>query len=372
MSDIAQATAARSQDVVYNFSPGPAMLPGTVMEQVQAELLDWQGTGVSVMEVSHRSKDFLSIAEQSEADLRSLMAIPANYKILFLHGGATSQFAMVPMNLLAGGKTADYLCTGVWSVKALQEARRHGNVNIAASSEADNYLSIPPRETWRLSSQPEYLYYTSNETITGVEFPSVPDVGAVPLVADMTSDFLSRPLDVSRFGVIFAGAQKNIGPAGLVVVIIREDLIGEPSTGLPSMYDYAVMAQSGSMYNTPPTFNWYVAGLVFQWVKQQGGVEVMEQNSIKRSAKLYQLIDASGFYHNPIAPEYRSRMNVTFTLADNGLEGLFLQEAGANGLACLKGHRLVGGMRASMYNAMPEAGVDRLIDFMREFERRHG
>ena len=361
-----------TKPTVYNFSPGPAMMPQAVMEQVQAEFLDWHGRGISALEMGHRTPDFITIAEESEADLRELMSIPADYRVLFLQGGATSQFAMVPMNLLAGGKTADYLCTGVWSVKAYQEALRHGKAHLAASSEAEDFLTIPPRTEWRLSDDPAYLYYTSNETITGLQFPDLPDAGAVPLVSDMTSDFLSRPLDISRFGVIFAGAQKNIAPAGLVVVVIRADLIGEVSSHLPSLYDYAIMAESDSMYNTPPTFSWYMAGLVFKWIKQQGGVAVMEQNSLRRSGKLYQAIDASGFYHNPVAVEYRSRMNVAFTLSDDSLEQTFLREAEENGLVALKGHRVLGGMRASMYNALPEEGVDALIGFMREFERRYG
>ena len=357
---------------VYNFAPGPAMLPAEVLVQVQAEFLDYRGTGMSIVEMSHRSKEFGGIAEESERDLRGLLAIPKNYKILFLQGGATSQFAMAPMNLLASGGTGDYLHTGIWSGKAIDEARRHGKVHIAATSEAQNFMIIPARATWRLSENPAYLYYAANETIGGVEFQTVPEAGEIPLVSDMTSNFLSRHFDVSRFGVIIAGAQKNIGPAGLVVVIIREDLIAKPSEHLPTLYDYAVMAENGSMYNTPSTFGWYVAGLVFKWIRDQGGVAAMERNSITRSDKLYKTIDDSGFYHNPVAPEHRSRMNIPFTLADESLNDAFLKEAKANQLVELKGHRSVGGMRASMYNAMPQSGCDALVEFMLDFEKRHG
>jgi phosphoserine aminotransferase len=357
---------------VYNFAPGPAMLPAAVMEKAQQEFLDYHGTGISVVEMSHRSREFSEIAEASERDLRALLAIPDNFKIMFLQGGATSQFAMVPMNLLAGGKTGDYLHTGIWSGKGITEAKRHGKVHVAASSKADNFMHIPDQGCWQLSDNPAYLYYCANETIGGVEFQWVPDAGDIPLVSDMTSNFLSRPFDVSRFGVIIAGAQKNLGPAGLVVVIVREDLIAEPSEHLPSLYDYAVMAESGSMYNTPSTFGWYMAGLVFKWIKEQGGVEAMERNSIARSGKLYNAIDSSDFYNNPVAPEFRSRMNIPFTLADDALNGAFLEEAKAVNLVELKGHRSVGGMRASMYNAMPQEGCDTLVEFMQEFARRHG
>jgi len=357
---------------VYNFAPGPAMLPAEVMAQVQAEFLDYHGAGMSIVEISHRSKEFAALAEESDRDLRALLDIPGNYKILFLQGGATSQFAMAPMNLLAGGRTGDYLHTGIWSGKAIEEARKHGKVNVAASSEKQNFMVIPGRDEYRLSEDPAYVYYAANETIGGGEFQTTPDVGNIPLVSDMTSNILSRPIDVSRFGAIIAGAQKNIGPAGLVVVIVREDLIGKPSANLPTLYDYAVMAKEGSMYNTPSTFGWYVAGLVFKWILKQGGVATMEHNAIARSAKLYQAIDQSGFYGNPVAPEFRSRMNIPFTLADEALNDVFLKEAKAANLVELKGHRSVGGMRASMYNAMPQSGCDALIDFMRDFEKRHG
>ena len=357
---------------VYNFSAGPAMLPDAVLERARAELLDWHGTGMSVMEMSHRGEEFVSIARQAEADLRRLMGIPDDYHVLFLQGGATSQFAMVPMNLLRGRGRADYIDTGLWSRKAIKEARRYCEVNVAASSEAGGYTTIPPRESWRLDPEAAYVHYTPNETIGGVEFHWIPDTGDVPLVADMSSTILSRPVDVSRFGLIYAGAQKNIGPAGLTVVIVRRDLVGETLPGTPTMLDYAAHAEAGSMLNTPPTFAWYLAGLVFQWLLEQGGLEAMAERNRRKAEKLYAAIDASGFYRNPVDPACRSWMNVPFTLADAALDATFLEEAKAAGLVALKGHRSVGGMRASIYNAMPEEGVDRLIEFMQDFERRHG
>ena len=357
---------------VYNFAPGPAMLPRAVMEQAQRELLDWNGTGMSVMEISHRSKEFIAVAEESEADLRDIMGIPDDYRVLFLQGGATSQFAMVPMNLMQPDGVADYILTGNWSKKAGKEAQRFGRVNIAASSETENFTTIPDRESWKLSDRSTYVYYCSNETIAGLEFQETPDVGARPLVCDLTSHALSRPIDVSRYGIIIAGSQKNIGPSGLVIVIVRPDLMGKSAMPVPSIYDYAVMAENGSMYNTPPTFSWYMAGLVFKWIKEQGGLEAMERNAISRSSTLYQTIDESGFYNNPIDKRYRSRMNVAFTLPDSSLDSTFLTESRAAGLEALKGHRSVGGMRASIYNAMPMAGVEALIEFMREFERKYG
>ncbi len=356
----------------YNFSAGPAVLPEAVLQRAQSELLDWQGSGMSVMEMSHRGKQFVSIAEQAEADLRELMAIPGHYQVLFLQGGATSQFAMVPLNLLGGSGRADYINTGQWSKKAIAEARRHGEVNVAASSEDSGFTTIPPREQWRLDPGAAYVHYTPNETIGGVEFHTIPQVGEVALVADMSSTILSRPVDVSRFGVIYAGAQKNIGPAGLTVVIVREDLIGEPRPGTPTMLSYRTHAEAGSMYNTPPTYAWYLAGLVFQWLKEQGGLTAMAERNRRKADKLYGAIDGSDFYHNPVDPACRSWMNVPFTLADPGLDGEFLAEAAQAGLLTLKGHRSVGGMRASLYNAMPEAGVDALIAFMADFERRKG
>jgi phosphoserine aminotransferase len=357
---------------IYNFSAGPAMLPAAVMQQARDELLDWHGTGVSVMEMSHRSKEYLSVAEQAEADLRELLAIPANYRVLFLQGGATSQFAMVPVNLLRGRQQADYINTGTWSRKAIAEARRYCNVNVAASSEDTHFTTIPAVESWQLDAEAAYVHYTPNETIGGVEFHWIPETGAVPLVADMSSTILSRPLDVSRYGLIYAGAQKNIGPAGLTVVIVRDDLIGHTLDGAPTMFDYKVHADNGSMFNTPPTFGWYLAGLVFKWLLRQGGLAAMAETNRRKSQLLYAAIEQSGFYSSPVDPACRSWMNVPFTMADPALDSNFLAQAQAAGLLNLKGHRSVGGMRASIYNAMPEAGIIALTGFMSEFERTHG
>jgi len=357
---------------IYNFSAGPAVLPRAVLEQARDELLDWHGTGMSVMEMSHRSKEYLSIAEQAEADLRELLAIPDNYRVLFLQGGATSQFAMVPMNLLRGRQQADYVNTGAWSKKAIAEARRYCDVNVVASAEDSNFTTIPAFDSWQLNKEAAYLHYTPNETIGGVEFHWVPETGDVPLVVDMSSTILSRPIDVSRFGVIYAGAQKNIGPAGLTVVIVRDDLPGETIAGTPSMYDYQLHADNGSMLNTPPTYGWYLAGLVFRQLKQQGGVAAMAEINQRKSQRLYDAIEQSGFYSSPVDVACRSWMNVPFTLADDSLDAEFLVQAKAAGLLNLKGHRSVGGMRASIYNAMPEAGVAALIDLMGEFERTQG
>ncbi len=365
------ATKAAAQKI-YNFGAGPAMLPVAVMQQAQQELLDWHGTGISVIEMSHRSKHFTSIVEESEADLRELLNIPATHRVLFLQGGASSQFAMVPMNLLAEDATADYIHTGIWSGKAIKEAQRFGRINVAASAESEGFFTIPERDSWHFSDEPAYVYYTDNETIGGLEFSALPDVGDIPLVSDMTSHFLSRPVDVSKLGVIIAGSQKNIGPAGMVIVIVREDLLGRAGTRIPSLYDYDVQNKAKSLFNTPPTFTWYMAGLVFKWIKRQGGVVAMQSNSISRSSRLYHAIDSSDFYDNPVQVEYRSRMNVPFTLQDDTLNDAFLAEAQAAGLRELKGHRSVGGMRASLYNAMPEAGVDVLLDFMQDFARRKG
>jgi phosphoserine aminotransferase len=356
----------------FNFSAGPAMLPQAVLEQAQAELLDWQGSGMSVMEMSHRGKEFMAIAGQTEADLRELLNVPANYQVLFLQGGASSQFAMVPMNLLQGKQQADYLNTGLWSKKAIAEARRYCQVNVVASSEAQGFTTVPPYSAWACNPQAAYLHYTPNETIGGIEFHTIPESGDVPLVADMSSTLLSRPLDVSRFAVIYAGAQKNIGAAGLTVVIVREDLIGETLPGTPSMFDYKIHADSGSMSNTPPTYAWYIAGLVLQWLKSQGGLVEVGRRNQRKAERLYRAIDESGFYSNPIDPAYRSWMNVPFTLSDEALNKPFLAEAKEAGLLALAGHRSVGGMRASLYNAMPEEGVKRLIAFMDDFARRYG
>jgi len=357
---------------VYNFSAGPAMLPEAVLERAREEMLDWQGSGMSVMEMSHRGKEFMAIAAQAEADLRELLAIPTNYKVLFLQGGASSQFAMVPINLLRGRDKADYINTGQWSKKAIAEGKRFCEVNVAASSEAQKFTTIPERSSWRLNPDAAYVHYTPNETIGGVEFHEVPDVGDVPLVADMSSTLLSRPIDVARFGVIYAGAQKNIGPAGLTVVIVREDLIGGAMANMPIMFDYKTHAENDSMYNTPPTYSWYLAGLVFDWLKRNGGLTAMAEINRRKASRLYAAIDESEFYRNPVDVACRSWMNVPFTLADEALDATFLAEAKAAGLLTLKGHRSVGGMRASIYNAMPEAGVDALIDFMADFARRKG
>jgi phosphoserine aminotransferase len=357
---------------VYNFSAGPAAVPQEVLEKAQAEMLDWRGSGMSVMEMSHRGKEFVSIAEEAEADLRALMAIPDDYKVLFLQGGASTQFALIPMNLMADRKKADYINTGAWSKKAIAEGRRFGEVNVAGSSEAGGFTRAPAQGELSLDAGAAYVHYTPNETIGGVEFPYVPETGDVPLVADMSSTILSRPMNVSKFGMIYAGAQKNIGPAGLAVIIIREDLLGRAPEGTPAMFDYKVQADKGSMYNTPPTYTWYVAGLVFSWLRKNGGLEAMAVINERKAKKLYDVIDASPFYANPVEPASRSWMNVPFTIANPDLDGTFLDEAKEQGLVTLKGHRSVGGMRASIYNAMPEAGVDALIDFMKEFERTRG
>jgi len=356
---------------VFNFSAGPAALPAEVLEQLRDEMLDWHGQGMSVMEMSHRGKAFVGIAEQAEADLRELMAIPANYKVLFLQGGATAQFAAVPLNLARPDSVGDYVNTGAWSKKAIGEAKRFCKVNIAADA-GGNYSSIPPRAEWKLTPGAAYVHYTPNETIGGVEFHEVPDVGDVPLVADMSSTILSRPIDVTRFGVIYAGAQKNIGPAGLVVVIVRDDLCGRGRAELPTVFDWTAMAGDGSMLNTPATYSWYVAGAVFQWIKRQGGLAAMERLNRAKAEKLYGAIDGSGFYRNPVARECRSWMNVPFTLPSAEHDKPFLEGAKAAGLVTLAGHRSVGGMRASIYNAMPMAGVEALVGYMAEFQRKHG
>lgn len=354
---------------VFNFSAGPATVPLPVLEKAQREMLDWQGSGMSVMEMSHRGKDFISIAEKAEADVRELMNVPANYKVLFLQGGATTQFSMVPMNLLNGNNKACYVNTGAWSKKAIKEAKIHCDVTLSASSEDDNFMSIPALDSWDIDQNAAYLHYTSNETIGGVEFQSVPEVGGINLVSDMSSNILSREIDVSKFAVIYAGGQKNMGPSGIALTIVRDDLIGHVQTGSPSMMDYKNHADTGSMFNTPATYSWYFMGLVFEWIKEQGGVAALEARNIRKAEKLYAAIDSSGFYANPVEVASRSRMNVTFTLANDTLDALFLSEAKAAGLVTLKGHRSVGGMRASIYNAMPEEGIDALISMMAEFER---
>jgi len=357
---------------VFNFSAGPAALPEEVLEQARDEMLDWSGSGMSVMEMSHRSKEFISIAEAAEADLRMLLAIPDGYKVLFLQGGATSQFSMIPQNLLGDKQSADYIFTGEWSRKAIAEARKFCDVNVAASSEDRNFNYVPRRESWHLDPAAAYVHITSNETIGGVEYHWVPDVGGVPLVADMSSHLLSRPVDIARYGIIYAGAQKNIGPAGLTIVIIRDDLVGGAPKGIASMSDYRTHADSGSMYNTPPTYAIYVAGLVFKWLKRRGGLDAMEKSNITKSQLLYDYLDSTGFYECPVAVEDRSRMNVPFRIKGDELDAAFLKKTKEQGLVQLKGHRSVGGMRASIYNAMPIEGVQALVESMREFERTHG
>jgi phosphoserine aminotransferase len=358
---------------VFNFAAGPAALPAPVLEQARDEMLDWRGSGMSVMEISHRSKAFMGVAEEAEALLRELLGIPANYKVLFLQGGATGQFAAIPLNLARADSTADYLNTGAWSKKAIGEAKRLvGRVNVAADEAASGYTTVPDSAALKFTPDAVYAHYTPNETIGGVEFPYIPASGAVPLVADMSSTILSRPIDVTKFALIYAGAQKNIGPSGLTVVIVREDLIGKARPGIPSVWDYKAMADEGSMLNTPPTFAWYFAGLVFRWMKAQGGLAAIGARNRAKAERLYSAIDASGFYSNPVAVPARSWMNVPFTLADPGLDKTFLSEAQAAGLTNLAGHRSVGGMRASLYNAMPPEGVAALVTFMQEFQRRYG
>lgn len=356
----------------FNFCAGPATLPEAVLKQAQSEMLDWRGTGMSVMEMSHRSDEFVAIADKAEKDLRELAGISDDYAVLFMQGGASSQFSTIPLNLLGDKTSADYVSTGIWSKKAIAEARRYGSVNVVASSEDSGFSTIPDQATWNTNADAAYLHYTPNETIGGLEYDFIPESGGVPLVADMSSTMLSRPLDISRFGLIYAGAQKNIGPSGLVVVIIRKDLLGKARKETPTMMNYQVIAENGSMYNTPATYSWYLAGLVFEWLKEQGGVQAMAEVNARKARKLYDFIDGNDFYANPIAPRFRSWMNVPFTLADDALNGDFLKGADARGFLNLQGHRSVGGMRASIYNAMPEAGVDALIAYMAEFAKERG
>jgi phosphoserine aminotransferase len=357
---------------VFNFAAGPAMLPAEVIEQVRDQLPDWQGTGASVIEASHRSKVFIDLANDAETMLRELLAVPRDYEVLFLQGGATGQFAAIPLNLAKPYSIADYLNTGAWSKKAIAEAQRYCQVRGAADESASGYTTVPAPESLNFSHDAAYVHYTPNETIGGVEFPYVPSTGSVPLVADMSSTLLSRPIEVSRFGLIYAGAQKNIGPAGLAVVIVREDLIGHARPETPAIWDYAAMAREGSMVNTPPTFAWYVAGLVFRWLLKRGGLAAVAQRNRMKAEQLYTALDRSGFYRNPVARNCRSWMNIPFILPDPKLDATFLNEARAAGLVNLEGHRSVGGMRASLYNAMPLAGVEALVGFMKDFERRYG
>jgi len=355
---------------IFNFSAGPAMLPAEVLARAGDEMLDWRGTGMSVMEMSHRGKEFISIAEEAEADLRELLAIPAGYKVLFLQGGATLQFAQVPMNLLHGKGKADYVVTGEWSKKAIKEAKNYCDAAVAATSEDRNFTYAPKQ--WKVRDDAAYVHYCSNETIGGVEFHGVPYNGKVPLVADASSHFLSRPVDVAKYALIYAGAQKNAGPAGLTFVIVREDLIGKAAKGTPTVMDYKLQADADSMLNTPATYAMYVAGLVFKWLKQMGGLPAIEKVNIQKAQLLYDFLDSSAFFKNPVAKEDRSRMNVPFTLAKPDLDAQFLKGAEAQGMVQLKGHRSVGGMRASIYNAMPLEGVQRLVEYMRDFEKQHG
>jgi phosphoserine aminotransferase len=354
---------------IFNFSAGPAMLPAEVLARAGDEMLDWRASGMSVMEMSHRGSEFMSIAAEAEADLRALLAIPANYKVLFLQGGATLQFAQVPMNLLRGKGKADYVLTGEWSKKSVKEAKKYCDVAIAASSEDRNFTYAPKK--WSVRKDAAYVHFCSNETIGGVEYHSTPAV-EIPLVADASSHFLSRPLEVSKYGLIYAGAQKNAGPAGLTIVMVRDDLIGQAAQGTPSVMDYKLQADAESMLNTPATYSLYVAGLVFKWLKQQGGLASIERKNVEKARLLYDYLDSSEFFHNPVAKEDRSRMNVPFILKDKSLDERFLKGAAERGLIQLKGHRSVGGMRASIYNAMPLEGVQRLVEYLRDFEQKHG
>lgn len=357
---------------VYNFSAGPAMLPEPVLEQAAQEMVDWHGTGMSVMEMSHRGPEFVAMHAQAEADLRELLAIPGNYKVLFMQGGAAAQNSVIPMNLLRGKPSADYVDTGQWSKKSIGEAKKYCKVNVAASSQDANYTYVPKQAHWKLDPHAAYVHITSNETIGGVEFHWTPDTGEVPLVADASSHILSRRMDVARYGLIYGGAQKNIGPAGLTIVIVRDDLIGHAAPITPIVFDYKTQADNDSMYNTPPTYAIYIAGLVFQWLKKLGGLAKMEEINIAKAKLVYDYLDQTEFYHCPVAKEDRSRMNIAFTLRNADQDKAFLSQAEKNGLTQLKGHRSVGGMRASIYNAMPVAGVTALVHFMREFERGHG
>jgi len=357
---------------VFNFSAGPAALPESVLRQAADEMLDWHGSGMSVMEMSHRGKEFIAIAAEAEALLRELLAVPANYKVLFMQGGAIGENAIVPMNMLRGHASADYVNTGEWSKKSIKEAQKYAKVNVAASSEATKFDRVPPRDTWKLDPNAAYVHICANETIGGIEYHEIPDVGSVPLVADVSSNILSRPLDVSKFGLLYGGAQKNIGPAGLTIVIVRDDLLGGALPITPSAFNYAEQAANDSMLNTPPTYAIYIAGLVFHWIKAQGGLAAMEAHNRAKAAVLYDYLDSSGFFVSPIVKADRSIMNAPFKLKDESLDAAFLKGAEERGMVQLKGHRSVGGMRASMYNAMPIEGVRTLVAYMKDFEARHG
>jgi phosphoserine aminotransferase len=368
---MATASQVKPATRIFNFGAGPATMPVEVLEKAKWELVNWHEAGMSVMEMSHRGREFIDIAAQAEADLRTLAAIPESYKVLFLQGGATLQFAAVPMNLLRGRKAIDFVNTGEWSKKAIAEAKKYAQANVVASSEDRNFTYVPKQAAWKRSKDAAYLHICSNETIGGVEFHWTPDTGDTPLVADMSSHILSRPLDVTRYGLIYAGAQKNIGPAGLVVVIVREDLVGEALPDTPNVLNYKLQSEADSMLNTPPTFSVYLAGLTFKWLLERGGLAAVERENVRKAQLLYDYIDAQDFYANPVAKEDRSRMNVPFTLRDAKLDAKFLAEAEVRGLSQLKGHRSVGGMRASIYNAMPLEGVEALVAFMEEFRRAH-
>jgi phosphoserine aminotransferase len=357
---------------VFNFSAGPAALPEPVLRRAAEEMLDWQGSGMSVMEMSHRGKEFISIHAKAESLLRELLGVPANYKVLFLQGGAIAENAIVPMNLLRGRASADYIDTGEWSKKSIKEAKKYAAINVAASSAATGYDRVPERSSWQLDPDAAYVHICANETIGGVQFHDTPDVGEVPLVADMSSEIMSKPVDVARYGLIYAGAQKNIGPAGVTIVIVRDDLIGQPHPALPSAFDYKQQADNDSMLNTPPTYAIYIAGLVFEWLKERGGLAAMAEHNRAKAALLYDYLDATGFYASPVQRESRSLMNVPFKLKDESLDAAFLKGAEERGMLQLKGHRSVGGMRASIYNAMPVEGVRALVAYMKEFEARHG
>ena len=362
---------------VWNFSAGPAVLPEAVLRQAADEMLDWHGCGMGVMEMSHRGKEFTAIAAQAEADLRELLAVPANYHILFMQGGAIAENAIIPMNLMGNKRVADYVVTGAWSQKSQKEARKYAEVNIAASSESSAFTTVPGMDEWRISPDPAYVFTCTNETIGGVEYRFEPDLaklgrGEIPVVADMSSHILSRAIDVSKYGLIFGGAQKNIGPAGLTIVIVRDDLLGRAMPHCPTAFDFKTVADNGSMYNTPPTYGIYIAGLVFQWLKRQGGVAAIEAQNVAKAKLLYDFLDASDFYENRVERACRSRMNVPFFLKDEALNEAFLAESKAAGLVQLKGHKSVGGMRASIYNALPLAGVEALVGFMRDFAARRG
>jgi phosphoserine aminotransferase len=357
---------------VFNFCAGPAMLPAPVMAKAQQEFINWQGTGSSVMELSHRSSIYIAMAEKAEADLRELMSIPDNYKVLFCHGGGRGQFSAVPLNLLPEGKTADYIVDGSWSKAAATEAANFGDINVINITKEDNgNISVLNPKEWPISSNAAYVHYCPNETVNGIEINEIPVTNGVPLVADMSSTILSHEIDVSKFGLIYAGAQKNIGPSGLTIVIVREDLLGQAQRATPCIMNYKTSADNDSMYNTPPTYAWYLAGLVFEWLKEIGGVKAIAKINQAKAALLYQAIDGSDFYQNTIDIEYRSKMNIPFWLKDETLNDKFLIESEVAGLTALKGHRIVGGMRASIYNAMPLEGVQALVDFMQQFEKRN-